>query len=121
MNFRNLMAIDTEEMIRAQPMDAVVLVGGCDKTVPAQLMGAASADLPAMQLVAGPMMTSPLPGRAARRLHRLPPLLGEVPRRRGRPPSEIDEIEGKLATTAGTCAVMGTASHHGLRSPRRSA
>src|ERR687884_1556818 len=55
--FRNLMAMDTEEMIRAQPMDAVVLVGGCDKTVPAQLMGAVSAGKPAIQLVAGPMMT----------------------------------------------------------------
>src|SRR5207344_246395 len=57
MMFRNLMAMDTEEMIRAQPMDAVVLIGGCDKTVPAQLMGAASADLPAVQLVTGPMST----------------------------------------------------------------
>ena len=56
--FRNLMSMDTEEMIRAQPMDAVVLVGGCDKTVPAQLMGAASADLPTIQLVTGPMMLS---------------------------------------------------------------
>ena len=55
--FRNLMAMDTEEMIRAQPMDGVVLVGGCDKTVPAQLMAAASANLPAIQLVTGPMMT----------------------------------------------------------------
>src|SRR6202008_4682691 len=55
--FRNLMAMDVEEMIRAQPMDAVVLLGGCDKTVPAQLMGAASAGGPAIQLVAGPMMT----------------------------------------------------------------
>src|SRR6516162_8511427 len=58
MMFRNLMAIDVEEMIRAQPMDAVVLVGGCDKTVPAQLMGAVSANRPAIQLVAGPMLTS---------------------------------------------------------------
>ena len=56
MMFRNLMAMDVEEMVRAQPMDAVVLVGGCDKTVPAQLMGAASADVPAVQLLAGPMM-----------------------------------------------------------------
>src|SRR5690349_18734209 len=55
--FRNLMAMDTEEMIRPQPMDAVVLVGGCDKTVPAQLMAAASANLPAIQLVTGPLMT----------------------------------------------------------------
>src|SRR6476660_9151425 len=51
MKFRNLMSIDTEEMVRAQPMDAVVLMGGCDKTVPAQLMAAASADLPAIQLI----------------------------------------------------------------------
>ena len=57
LKYRNLMAIDTEEMIRAQPMDAVVLMGGCDKTVPAQLMGAVSADRPAIALVAGPMMT----------------------------------------------------------------
>src|SRR4249920_3471894 len=54
--FRNLMSIDVEEMVRAQPMDAVVLIGGCDKTVPAQLMGAISADVPAIQLLAGPMM-----------------------------------------------------------------
>src|SRR5579863_9552879 len=57
MKFRNLMAMDIEEMIRAQPMDAVVLIGGCDKTVPAQLMGALSANIPAVQLVTGPMMT----------------------------------------------------------------
>ena len=56
--FRNLMSMDVEEMVRAQPMDAVVLMGGCDKTVPAQLMGAASAGVPAIQIVAGPMMTS---------------------------------------------------------------
>src|SRR2546428_750169 len=58
MMFRNLMAMDVEEMVRAQPMDAVVLLGGCDKTVPAQLMGAASAGIPAIQLVGGPMSTS---------------------------------------------------------------
>src|SRR5438874_3403157 len=57
MMFRNLMSIDVEEMVRGQPMDAVVLVGGCDKTVPAQLMGAVSAGLPSVQLVTGPMMT----------------------------------------------------------------
>ncbi len=57
MFLRNLMSMDAEEMIRAQPMDAVVLIGGCDKTVPALLMGAASADLPAIALVTGPMMT----------------------------------------------------------------
>src|ERR1700676_4302246 len=58
MMYRNLMAMDVEEMCRAQPLDAVVLVGGCDKTVPAQLMGAASAGVPAIGLVAGPMLTS---------------------------------------------------------------
>src|ERR1700735_4227591 len=57
LKFRNLMSMDVEEMTRAQPMDSVVLLGGCDKTVPAQLMGAASADVPAIQLVAGPMST----------------------------------------------------------------
>src|SRR3546814_20828137 len=56
MLYRNLMAMDTEEMIAAQPMDAVVLLGGCDKTVPAQLMGAVSANRPAIQVVAGAMM-----------------------------------------------------------------
>ncbi|MFL5033180.1 MAG: dihydroxy-acid dehydratase, partial [Xanthobacteraceae bacterium] len=109
MMFRNLMSIDVEEMIRAQPMDAVVLVGGCDKTVPAQLMGAASADLPAVQLIAGPMMPTSFRGERlgactdCRRfwaLHRA----GKVDE------AGIDEVEGNLATTAGTCAVMGTAS-----------
>src|SRR3954464_16007999 len=57
MYLRNLMAMDTEEMIRAQPMDAVVLIGGCDKTVPAQVMGAASVCIPAIQLVTGSMLT----------------------------------------------------------------
>src|SRR5213595_456649 len=55
MYLRNLMAMETEEMIRAQPMDAVVLIGGCDKTIPAQLMGAASAGIPAVELVTGSM------------------------------------------------------------------
>jgi len=109
MMFRNLMSMDVEEMIRAQPMDAVVLVGGCDKTVPAQLMGAASADLPAVQLLAGPMMPTSFRGERlgactdCRRfwaMHRA----GKVDQ------AGIDEVEGNLATTAGTCAVMGTAS-----------
>jgi len=109
MMFRNLMSMDVEEMIRAQPMDAVVLVGGCDKTVPAQLMGAASADLPAVQLLAGPMMPTSFRGERlgactdCRRfwaMHRA----GKVDQ------AGIDAVEGNLATTAGTCAVMGTAS-----------
>src|SRR5918998_2752918 len=57
MYLRNLMAIDAEEMIRAQPIDSVVLIGGCDKTVPALLMGAASANVPAILMVTGPMLT----------------------------------------------------------------
>ena len=56
MLYRNLMAMDTEEMIRCQPLDGVVLLGGCDKTTPAQLMGAASADMPAIMVTGGPML-----------------------------------------------------------------
>ena len=109
LKYRNLMSIDTEEMIRAQPMDAVVLMGGCDKTVPAQLMGAISAERPAIMLVAGPMMTGRHRGERlgactdCRRFwarYRA----GEVDL------DEISEVEGRLAVTAGTCAVMGTAS-----------
>src|SRR5438445_1711360 len=109
MLYRNLMSMDVEEMIRAQPMDAVVLVGGCDKTVPAQLMGAASAGVPAVQLVAGPMMAGRHRGERlgactdCRRFwakYRAGQLTKD----------EIDGIESNLATTAGTCAVMGTAS-----------
>jgi dihydroxy-acid dehydratase len=109
LKYRNLMSIDTEEMIRAQPMDAVVLMGGCDKTVPAQLMGAVSAGRPAVMLVAGPMMTGRHRGERlgactdCRRFwarYRA----GEVAE------AEISQVEGQLAVTAGTCAVMGTAS-----------
>ncbi|MFT7594803.1 MAG: dihydroxy-acid dehydratase [Paracoccaceae bacterium] len=109
LKFRNLMSMDTEEMIRAQPIDSVILMGGCDKTVPAQLMGAASANKPAIQLVAGPMMTSKYGQERlgactdCRRFwakYRSEEIDGD----------EIVTIEGKLATTAGTCAVMGTAS-----------
>src|SRR5512139_4053248 len=57
MLYRNLLAMENEEMIRVQPMDAVVLLGGCDKTVPAQLMAAASANVPAISVVTGPMTT----------------------------------------------------------------
>ena len=107
--FRNLMSMDVEEMIRAQPMDAVVTIGGCDKTVPAQLMGAAAANIPTIQLVTGPMLAMPYRGERlgactdCRRFwakYRA----GEVD------DDGIDNIEGNLATTAGTCAVMGTAS-----------
>ena len=109
MMFRNLMAMDVEEMIRAQPMDAVVLVGGCDKTVPALLMGAASADLPAVQLVGGPMLPM---GFRGERLGACTDCRRFWTKYRAKEISdrEIQDIEGNLATTAGSCAVMGTAS-----------
>ena len=109
LKYRNLMALDTEEMIKAQPMDAVVAVGGCDKTVPAQLMALASAGKPAIQLLAGPMLTS---GYRGERLGACTDCrrfwgryrAGEIGK------EEIRKVESQLATTAGTCAVMGTAS-----------
>ena len=109
LKYRNLMSMDTEEMIRAQPMDAVVLMGGCDKTVPAQLMGASSANIPAVQLVAGPMMTARhgnerLGACTDCRRYWANYRGGSIDR------AEIDAIESLLATTAGTCPVMGTAS-----------
>src|SRR5215212_5760381 len=109
MMFRNLMAMDVEEMVRAQPMDAVVLIGGCDKTVPAQLMGAASADLPAIQLVTGPMSTGRHKGQ---RLGACTDCRGFWAKyRAGSVDSdEIEAVEGRLSVTQGTCAVMGTAS-----------
>lgn len=109
MYLRNLMAIDTEEMIRAQPMDAVLMIGGCDKTVPAQLMGAASAGLPAIQLVTGPMRTGSHRGEKVgactdcRRFwarYRA----GEID------DAEIAEVNDQLVPGTGTCGVMGTAS-----------
>ena len=109
MHYRNLAALDTEAMLSAQPMDAAVLVGGCDKTVPAQLMAAASADIPAVQLVTGPMLATPYQGErlsACTDCRRYWAMY-----RAGRVTAErIGEIEGRLATTAGTCGVMGTAS-----------
>ena len=109
LKYRNLMSIDTEEMVRAQPMDAVVLMGGCDKTVPAQLMGAVSAGRPAVMLVAGPMMTGRYRGE---RLGACTDCRRFWARYRAGEVSnvEISEVEGQLAVTAGTCAVMGTAS-----------
>jgi dihydroxy-acid dehydratase len=109
MLFRNLMALETEEMIRAQPMDAVVLLGGCDKTVPAQLMAAASVDIPTILVVAGPMRTGSWRGE---RLGACTDCRHYWARFRAGTLSEdeIDEVERSLAPTAGTCMVMGTAS-----------
>ncbi len=109
MMYRNLMAMDTEEMILAQPMDAVVMIGGCDKTVPAQLMGAASADIPAIQLVTGPMMTGRHRGQRLGACTDCRNFWGRY-RAGAIDQQEIDAVEGRLSVTSGTCAVMGTAS-----------
>lgn len=109
MYLRNLMSIDNEEMIRAQPMDAVLLIGGCDKTLPAQLMGAASVNLPTIVLPTGPMSVG----------HHKGELLGActdcrrfwAAHRAGAiDAAEIDQVNERLAPSVGTCMVMGTAS-----------
>ncbi|SDN76023.1 dihydroxy-acid dehydratase [Ensifer sp. YR511] len=107
--FRNLMSMDVEEMSRAQPIDSLVLIGGCDKTVPAQLMGAASAGIPAIQLVGGPMSTTRHQGE---RLGACTDCRRFWAQYRANKVSQeqISAIGSRLATTAGTCAVMGTAS-----------
>jgi len=109
MYFRNLMSLDTEEMIKGQPLDAVVLIGGCDKTVPAQLMAAASANIPAIILVTGPMMTGNYQGERLGactdcRRYWAAYRAGKVTDK------EIEEITNSLCPTSGTCMVMGTAS-----------
>ncbi len=109
MYLRNLMAMDTEEMIRAQPMDAVIVIGGCDKTLPAQIMAALSADLPTVVIPVGPMVVGHHKGEVlgactdCRRLwakYRA----GEIDE------NEIEAVSGRLAPSVGTCMVMGTAS-----------
>jgi len=109
MLFRNLQAMDTEEMIRAQPMDAVVLLGGCDKTVPAQLMAAVSANMPAVSVVAGPMLTGSWRGEQLGACTDCRRFWAQY--RGGQLDSrEIGEVEEALVFTGGTCMVMGTAS-----------
>src|SRR6202171_5287153 len=109
MYLRNLMAMDTEKMIRAQPMDSVVVIGGCDKTLPAQIMAAVSADLPTVVIPVGPMVVGHHKGEVlgactdCRRLwakYRA----GEID------DEEIEAVNGRLAPSVGTCMVMGTAS-----------
>ena len=109
MLFRNLMAMDVEESIVANPIDGVVLLAGCDKTTPAQLMGAASANLPAIMVTGGPMLGGRLreqqlgSGTDGRRLFQ--------EYRAGRIGDEQwAEVEGCIARSAGHCTVMGTAS-----------
>ena len=109
MLYRNLLAMETEEALTAYPMDAAVLLGGCDKTVPAQLMAAASADVPAVSVVTGPMRTGSWRGTRLGactdcRAHWLRHRAGELDA------SEIREVQQELCPTGGTCMVMGTAS-----------
>src|SRR5256885_15921392 len=100
MFLRNLMAMDTEEMIRAQPMDAVVLIGGCDKTIPAQMMACASADVPAVIVPVGPMLVGHYDGEQLRACTDCRRLWGEF--RGGRiGERETDAINERLAPTAG--------------------
>ena len=112
MYLRNLMAIDTEEMVRAQPMDSVVLIGGCDKTLPAQLMAAASADKPAIVLPVGPMLVGHYKGEVLGACTDCRRLWGQY--RAGTfSQQDIEQVSERLAPTKGTCMVMGTASTMG--------
>jgi L-arabonate dehydrase len=113
MLYRNLMSMDVEEMIRANPIDAVVLLGGCDKTIPALLMGAASANVPAIVVPGGPMLSgtfrgktlgSGTDGRKHFDLYRTGKLNEE----------DMEELECSIARSAGSCMVMGTASSMAL-------
>jgi dihydroxy-acid dehydratase len=109
MYLRNLMAMETEEMIRAQPMDSVILIGGCDKTLPAQIMAAASSDIPAIFLPTGPMAVGHHRGERLGactdcRRYWAQYRAGEIDE------DEIAEVNDKLVGSIGTCTVMGTAS-----------
>lgn len=109
MLYRNLAAMDTEEMIRAQPIDGVVLIGGCDKMTPAQLMGAASADIPAIMFTGGPMANGEYKGRTLGACSDCRYFWQEY--RSGTiGEEELETINESLAPTAGHCMVMGSAS-----------
>ena len=109
MFLRNLMAMDTEEMIRAQPMDAVLVIGGCDKTLPAQVMAMASVDLPAVVLPTGPMLVGHHKGEVLGACTDCRRLWAQF--RAGTiDAAEIESANSRLAPSTGTCGVMGTAS-----------
>jgi len=109
MLYRNLMAMDVEESIRAHPLDAVVLIAGCDKTVPAQLLGAASADVPAIMLTGGPATPAVFRGRELGVGTDLWEYTDDL--RAGRMSrAEYDELEAASGPSAGHCPEMGTAS-----------
>ena len=109
MFLRNLMAMDTEEMMRALPVDSVVLIGGCDKTTPAQVMAAVSADRPTIVLPVGPMLVGHFKGEVLGACTDCRRLWGEF--RGGRISGEDIEVANeRLVPSVGTCGVMGTAS-----------
>lgn len=109
MFLRNLMSMDTEEMLKAQPMDSVVLIGGCDKTVPAQLMGAASAGLPAIQLITGSMLTGSHRGERVGACTDCRRYWAKF-RAQEIDEAEVAGVNNQLVPSVGTCSVMGTAS-----------
>ncbi len=109
MLFRNLLSMDTEEMIRGQPLDGVVLLGGCDKTLPAQLMGAASAGVPALAVTAGPMIGGRHEGKRLGACSDCRGLWNEH-RAGALGEAQMEEVQGELFPSAGHCMVMGTAS-----------
>src|SRR5580704_2236409 len=109
MLFRNLLAMETEEAIRANPIDAVVLLGGCDKTTPGQLMGAASVDLPTMVVSSGPMLNGKFRGEdigSGTDVWRF----SEEVRAGTMSLSEFMAAEGGMSRSHGVCMTMGTAS-----------
>jgi dihydroxy-acid dehydratase len=109
MLLRNLMAMDTEEMLRALPLDAVVLIGGCDKTIPAELMGAVSANVPAIVIPVGSMLAGRHEGArlgACTDCRRL----WAAYRAGSLDQENLDRAHDQLMPTSGTCMVMGTAS-----------
>ncbi len=109
---RNLMSIDVEEMLSTAPVDGVVLLGGCDKTVPAQLMGAISAGKPAVQLVAGPRTISSFRDKATFTIDDIWAVCEQ--RRLGAVDDDTwREVEGRVNVSVGTCNVMGTATTMG--------
>tara|TARA_B100001540_G_scaffold315267_1_gene342103 strand:- start:100 stop:1794 length:1695 start_codon:yes stop_codon:yes gene_type:complete len=109
MMYRNLMSMCVEEMITAQPMDSVILLGGCDKNIPALLMGSFSTNVPSVLMVPGPMMTGSYNNQRVGACTDCRKFWAQF-RSNEISKKEIMEIENKLATTSGTCPVMGTAS-----------
>src|SRR5215469_664207 len=109
MLFRNLVSMDVEESIRANPIDGVVLLAGCDKTTPALLMGAASCDLPSLMLSGGPMLNGKFRGHDIGSGTDVWKFSEDV-RSGAMPMCEFQEAESCMSRSAGHCMTMGTAS-----------